>query len=62
MLHYVLQQVANYVCLRFDAEQVVYSLLYLKMTQMRAVRVNQNSKAVGLKTKAPDLFHIQVVM
>ncbi len=58
MLHYVLQLVTN--CLLFGAEQVVCSgflrdvfveAAAVEKDAMRAVRVNQNIKVVGLKTK-----------
>ncbi len=52
MLHYVHQLPVNFVFLLFAAEQVqwVYQSFY-NVNAMRAVRVTQNSKVAGQKTK-----------
>ena len=49
MIYYVHQLVANWVCLLFSAEQVVYSVI-LFIFDFEVVWVNQNSKVSGQTT------------
>ncbi len=65
MLQYVRQIAANFVCLMFGVGQVAYSgfirvfcsLLLLEML-MRAVRLNQNSKAAKRKKQNKELTDV----